>query len=449
MKRFVAVLGLCALPALAIAQADRGADRFQRWFALDLDGTAAYYALTLPPGVYAASRRDDLGDLRVVNGAGEPVPYSLEAPQTVAKPPALQPAKWFPVPPAEAGAPGAPLGVTIAADGSLRAATTTPPRPTREVDLVDLGRVDGVVGAVLVHLRNDNFQGRVGVDASDDLRVWRSVTDVPLLKVSHGGDLLLQERVDLGRLRARYLRLRWRDGAPEIAGVEVEVWPTDAPAGADAARQWRDGITARPGQVAGEYRFETGGAYPVDRLRFTLPQPNTVARVTVFSRGNDRAPWRVSTSGVLFRLHGKAGEQGNPPLEIAPNTDREWRVVVDMRNGGLGSGTLSAAVGWRPALLTFVARGAGPFALAVGNAAVTSTASRRGDLLVGGSDIATARLGEALAAPPSLQASAAAAADTDATRRYVLWGALLLAVAVLGAMAWRLARAGLGSTPAS
>ncbi|EMD9443533.1 DUF3999 family protein, partial [Burkholderia cepacia] len=72
MKRLAALLGLSLLATFAAADGPPA----QR-FSLDLDGTAAYYQLTVPQPVYAASRRDDLGDVRIFNGAGEPVPYSL------------------------------------------------------------------------------------------------------------------------------------------------------------------------------------------------------------------------------------------------------------------------------------------------------------------------------------------------------------------------------------
>jgi hypothetical protein len=125
---------------------------------------------------------------------------------------------------------------------------------------------------------------------------------------------------------------------------------------------------------------------------------------------------------------------------MAPDTDRQWRVVVDTRNGGLGSGTLSVAAGWRPATLTFVARGAAPFTLAVGSAAAVSTAVSRADLLMGASSVAVAaRLGEALPVEEDADAQSSGK-DPDAKRRYMLWAALLLAVGSLGAIAWRLAR---------
>ena len=63
----------------------------------------------------------------------------------------------------------------------------------------------------------------------------------------------------------------------------------------------------------------------------------------------------------------------------------------------------------------------------------------RDALLVGmAPEVRPARVGAAL--PVSEAPPESAVADTDATRRYVLWGALVVAVGVLGTIAWRLAR---------
>ncbi|KVE96180.1 DUF3999 domain-containing protein [Burkholderia vietnamiensis] len=442
MKRLAALLALSLLTSFAAAGGPPGADRVARRFALDLDGSAAYYQLTVPQPVYAGSRRDDLGDVRIFNGAGEPVPYSLDAPATTAAavPPTRTPAHWFALPRTRGNDDRAPLGVAVAPDGSLRATVAAPARATHAVDLVDLSHADGDVDALLVHLGDDSYQGRVAVEASDDLHDWRSLGSVQLLKVARGGDTLVQERIALDGMGSRYLRLEWLDDVPSIASIDVETRPRDARA-VDAGavpRQWRDAVRVRGGDTPGEYRFDTDGPYPVDRLRIDLPQPNTVARATVQSRTDAQSPWRDVADAVLFRLQRNGGEQRNPPLAFAPNPDRAWRIVVDMRNGGLGGGQPAVAIGWHPAALTFVARGTPPFTLGVGNAALSSSAVSRDALLVGmAPEVRPARVGAALA---TSEAAPEPSADTDATRRYVLWGALVAAVAVLGTIAWHLAR---------
>ncbi|MFM0414025.1 DUF3999 domain-containing protein [Paraburkholderia aromaticivorans] len=419
------------------------ADDFAQRFALQLDEGAAHYSMTLPAAVYAASQRSDLGDVRIFNGAGEPVPYSLDAPREPARtPPTLRPARWFPLPSTAAKSAGAPLGVTIAGDGSLRATSAPPSRAQHDTDLIDTGRVSRTsrVSALLVHLRDDNYQGRVSLEASDDLRHWQPAGDAQLLKVSYNGSTLSQDRIELGGTPARYLRMRWLDGAPYVDSMEMEVQALAVEPVQRAERAWREGIVAHAGVKPGEYFFNTGGPYPVDRLRLNLPQPNTVAPAVVYSRSGLEAPWREVAGAMLFRLHNGAVEQSNPSLELTPDADRQWRVVVDTRNGGLGNGVLTIAAGWRPATLTFAARGAAPFTLAVGSAATASAAVSRSELLMGASAVpATARLGDALSAEQAASAQAASH-DPDAMRRYLLWAALLLAVGSLGAIAWRLAR---------
>jgi hypothetical protein len=448
MKHALKLTGWCfAIVAAWMSPPAAAADHFAQRFALQLEDGAAYYSATLPAAVYAASQRSDLGDVRVFNGAGEAVPYSLDAPREPARAaPTLRSVSWFPVSLASAGSNGAPLGVAITADGSLRTTSASPPRAQHDVDLIDIGRASrtGWVGGLLVHLRDENYQGRVSVESSDDLRHWQPAGDAQLLKVHYNGSILSQDRIELNGAHARYLRLRWLDGSPYVDSIDAEVHAGvagQAPR-ADARREWREDIVARAGLKAGEYFFTMGGPYPVDRLRLTLPQPDTVAPAVVYSRAGLNAPWREVSSAVLFRLHNGAVEQNNPSLELKPDTDRQWRVVIDTRNGALGRGSLSVAAGWHPATLTFAARGAAPFMLAVGSAAATSAAVDRDELLAGASPVAaTVRLGdELLPVAQGTSAGSSAAGDPDVSRRYLSWLALVLAVGSLGMIVWWLAR---------
>ena len=445
MRRILPLVGalLCVPLGTAFAADAAQPAAFSHRFALDLVGEASYYAAVLPSAVYAAGGRSDLGDLRVFNGAGEPVPYSFDAaPAPTSQASVRRPAKWFPLPMAQGDKPSASAGLSVAPDGTLRLSQSARVPPTRDTDVVDTGADGAQITAVLIELRDARYQGRVSVEASGDLRSWQAVGEAQLLKVQYGGDTLLQQRIDLDRPVARYLRLHWLDRAPDIAAVEVEAaGPDTAPAA--NAREWREGVVARVGGMAGEYLLDSGGAYPVDRVRFALPQPNTVAHATLYSRSDANAPWHEVAQTTLYRLVSSGGEQRNGPIEIEPDADRQWRLVVDSRNGGLGSGTLSAGFGWRPGTLTFVARGAGPFAIAVGNAGIEGANVPRADLLVGASPVVgQARIGAPLAALPR-PAVAAQANTVDAgaaRRRFVLWTALVLAVGVLATIAWRLMR---------
>jgi hypothetical protein len=453
MKHVLKLTGWCfamasaslAAPALA---ADNFAQRdFAKHYTLQLeDGAASSYSLTLPAIIYAASQRSDLGDIRIFNSTGDTLPYSLDTPRVPARtPPKMRPvAGWFPLSSAPAGSNGMPPGVAIAADGSLRATAGPPPRAQHEVDLIDLGRLSRTaqVSALRVRMRDDNFQGRVTVEASDDLRHWQPAGDAQLLKVNYNGSTLSQDRIELSAAHTRYLRLHWLDGAPYVDSMDMEIQAAGSGSAQSTGtqREWREGIVAHTGLKPGEYFFTTGGSYPVDRLRLTLPQPNTVTSAVVYSRTGLDTPWREVSSATLFRLHNGAVEQSNAPLELKVDTDRQWRVVVDTRNGSLGSGALTVATGWRPATLTFVAQGSPPYTLAVGRAEAVPAVVGRGALPVSASSVAgKARLngGGAVAQPASAQSTTSV---PNVSRGYLLWAALLLAVGSLGAIGWRIAR---------
>ncbi len=480
MKRMLKLAGWClagsslwfAWAPLATSATDAFAERF----AFELQSGAAFYSVTLPAAVYTSSHRSDLGDVRVFNNAGESVPYSLEAPREAARMrPVLRQAHWFPSAMGVSGATGAsgasdrnslPPGVRIAADGSLHAVAAPPSGGQRETDLVDVWRetretrearetretraVHGETRgetheaakaiALLVHIRDDNYQGRVIAESSDDLRTWQPAGDAQLLKVTYNGSTLSQERIELEGPRARYVRLQWLDRSPYIESLDLEMLPISADnvLSAQTHRQWREGIVARAGPKAGEYFFETGGPFPVDRLRLNLPQPNTVAPAVIYSRVSLDGPWREVARATLFRLHNGDVEQTSSPLELKADTDRQWRVVFDGRAGGLGDGTLTVAAGWRPTILTFAAQGAAPFTLAVGNRAAIPVAVSPLDLFKGAS--AVPEIAQLNTTAPASQDSDSTAPSkiSDAATRSLSWAAAVLAVGCVVAVAWRL-----------
>ncbi|WP_075259586.1 DUF3999 domain-containing protein [Herbaspirillum camelliae] len=440
MKRLM--MAVCtALVALVAQAGDAPPVSVAQWYALDLNGSGSYFRLSLPPEVYAASQRSDLGDVRIVNGAREPVPFSLEV--TTVPAPArrvvLTPVSWFSVPAATKGGDKARLGVSLDADGTLRAEVGSRAGNQRKDDtvLVDLGR-EGTVDALRIRLRGEQYVGRVHVDASADLTQWQEVADAALVKAVTEGKRLVQDRVALDGVHQRYLRLSWPDGVPEIGAIEVETSVLEPVAETGAAPLlWRAAAQVQAGAQAGEYQFDTGGVYPVESLRIGLPQANTIAKVTLQSRADVKAPWRDVVRGSVFRLQGKSGEELSAPLRFNATPERHWRILVDMRTGGFGNGMPQVTLGWRPALLTFVARGSAPFMLGVGNATLVPVSQPRDDLLLGAQpQIGQASLGARLATP----ADQPAAAPTVSSRSIILWMALILAVAALAVIAWRLAR---------
>jgi hypothetical protein len=408
-------------------------------FALSGTPGAAYYAVTLTEGVYAHAHEASLADLRILNGDGEPVPFTIEFPRDPApQPRAQRDVHWFATPIDEAQKPGA-AGVVLGADGVLRATGTPPEQASARAWLVDLSQLRDTVTALVLGLPAADFQSGVTVQASDDLQHWRPVAQATLFRLSNRGSTLVQDRIEFTGIHAKYLRLTWQGKPPVPDSVRVELAAGAPLSPAEGAIQWRTGLAPVQTPAAGDYQFDTGGVFPVERVKIRLPQPNTIAQATLSARANAQAPWRPVVSARLFRLAGAAGqgEQENAPITVPATGERYWRLQVDTRNGGLGAGAPLLAIGWRPATVTYAARGDVPFVLAVGEVARGSPVARA-DLLVGASPlVAPAQLGTMRESPAD---ALTAGPPGGRTRQWVLWGVLIAAVAVLGGMAWRLFR---------
>ncbi len=412
-------------------------------FALTGTPGAAYYAVTLNEDVYAHAHEASLADLRILNGDGEPVPFTIDVPRDPApQARTLQDVHWFTTPFDDAQQPTA-AGVVLGADGVLRATSAAPAQASARAWLVDLSQLHNTVTALVVGLPAAEYQSGVTVQASDDLQHWSPVAQATLFRLSNQGSTLVQDRIEFTGLRTKYLRLTWQGKPPVPDSLRAEL-AAGAPAlAADNAIQWRTGLTPVQTPAVGDYEFDIGGVFPVERLKIRLPQPNTVAQATVYARADAQAPWRPVTSARLFRLAGTGGqgEQENAAIVVPASGERYWRLQVDTRSGGLGAGAPQLSIGWRPATVTYAARGTVPFVLAVGEVAHSSPIART-DLLAGASPaIAPAQLGTMSDSPAD---ALTAEPPGGRTRQWVLWGALLAAVAVLGGMAWRLFRA---STP--
>ncbi len=463
------VLMLCAL--VSAAQAAEQPRDFAYGWTLDADGSEALYEVTLPAAVYRSTARADLADVRVFNGAGEVVPYTWRPHRTtgIEAPPAAV-LTLFPLK-AAAGTPveGLTVRVRKRADGAMAVDVTTGAKPgpgARQVVgyLIDVSAFERPLRALELDWAPvpEGVAGRLRVEASDDLAAWRTlVAAAPLVSLEAGGQQLTQKRVELPLQKAKYLRLSW---VAAEAGQTPPVLTTarGEPAGRDVAlaREWLT-VDAVPGDKAGEYVFDLGGRFPADRARFELPQPNTVAQLELLARDRTDQPWRPVARGVAYRLRQGGSEITSPDLGLAATPERYWLLRVDARGGGLGAGAPRLHAGWVPQRLVFAARGAPPFQLAYGNREALAAAFPIETLIPGYREEVAQTIRAAVTRAPMEQAFKVQPVQGGAQqplggearreqaidwKRWSLWGALVLGVIVLGAMAWRLSRQ-LGKAP--
>jgi len=390
MRKWLLLLLAVCWPS--VASADLTVNDFAYGIRIDVPGVTAVAAMSLPEQVYGSAFRTDLGDVRVFNASGEPVPHLIRFAQTLKTDPPWQSLAFFPLP--ETATPEAggyrvfvrtgPDGAVVRVDPRSEIIASQPARTF----LIDLSRV----GRSLSQLRlqwqpgNDDFMATLAVDASDDLASWTPLVQRSVLSdIRYGGHRLRNDTISLKPSAKRYLRLRQLDSGAAVSLVGIE------------------------------------------------------------SRDDFQANWTRRFKGLFYRM-----DVDNPPLTSNPQAvpvsmDRLWRLSVNASDSTIGSAVPRLEIGYRPHDLFFIARGRGPFTLAFGSAAVEPlkvdvaalfdgigrhrengiqqwVMPQKNQIVLGGPQ----RLSP-LPKPLPM-------------RRVVLWSILLAGVLVVAVMAWRLAR---------
>jgi Protein of unknown function (DUF3999) len=470
MRRLLAVAALVAMRAFAEQPGDYAAG-----VPLQTEGTDALYQLDIPQAVYEGVARADLGDVRVFNASGEVVPHAFRPRQSETKTQTHRLPVRLPLFPIRGEETDTGVeGVAVRVDRSggrttidLKSREGKPLRQTRLLGwLADASAFDEPIRAIAFELppAGEDIFVKVRIEASDDLSAWQVVArDAQLARLTAAGQRLEQSRVELPPRKAKYLRIS-SPGRPfpfQPHGVAVELG--EGTVTVDATREWKlvpgTPVKDRPG----EYEFDFGGRFPLDRLRFALPQQNTVASLQIYSRATlagstprrkGESEWRYVTNAVAYRLHRGEQEMTNADIVVGVNTDRYWLVRVDQRGGGLGAGQLLLNVGWVPHGLVFVARGEGPFQLVYGKRDAKPTAYALETLIPGykkdaplqmksarvGSRGDPVQISRAVTGVPQALAGEAATREAINWRRWALWTCLALGVLMLAWMALRLGR---------
>lgn len=443
---FMAALAACAIFGLngaAYAAADRAADYAVRGN-LVTSKDAPFQRVSLPMAVYLAAQERGLSDLRVFNGKGELVPFALVEPtaRTETARPRVA-ARAFPLR-SEVVASTGGLHIEVRRDNTGQVVAVDEPA-TSEADvpthgyLIDTGTASGLRTQLEVTLApTANGFHRIDIEASEDLVKWQPlVTDAVLAQFTYGKELLRQQNIELPASAARYLRLNWREPvhAAELIAVLVQL---DDSHSVPPPRIWSAALPLTK-RANGEYEIQLAAAVPADRLRLELTGQNVLAPVSISERPSDGQAWRALTSSVVYRLSAQGREWVSPDIELWGEPLRQVRFQFDSRGGAPGDAAPGLKIGLRPRELVFMARGKGPFTLAVGQSGVQSDSLPIATLVpgFGGSN-----------APPIAEAelrinvalTSGAPGEEALPRKWVLWAVLVTFTLGLSAMAVSLLR---------
>jgi hypothetical protein len=451
MLAAAAALAWCAACGCVQAQET---PRFAWQIPLATSGEQAFYRVDVPAPVYEHVVRADLGDVRVLNDDGAPVPFAFLPPPPASRAEAaLVDLPLFPLWTDDERRNLGDLALSVRRDAmgtsvDVRTRDGGTVQPKRLAGyLIDAGeRTEAFAALRLTAAAASNVDVRVRVDGSDDLATWRPLASgAPLLALEYRGQRLARDRVALSGAPARYLRVSFAPATtvPELASARGEA----AARAVEALRQWREAEGAADKDHPGDYTFDVGGMFPVDRVTVALPEINTVAPAQVLSRADVRSDareqeaWRLAGTTVFYRLRQDGGETSNPPLAIPPTPRRHWRIHIDAHVGGIGVKPPKLSIGWLPHTLVFAARGSGPFVLAYGSAQAMPTALPIATLVPGYDErTSPATFGVATPGANAAPASRDALRKPVDVKRWLLWGTLGFATLALAWMAIRLSR---------
>jgi hypothetical protein len=287
----------------------------------------------------------------------------------------------------------------------------------------------------------DGFQ-RFTLEASDDLQHWRSWGEGQVARLIFSDERVEQHEIGLPGQSARYLRLLWitPHSAPTLTSAQLQSASTRS---LPLPLVWSQ-VLAGSSVKAGEYTWQLPMGLNVERVQVELSQPNSLAPVSLAGRRDSSLPWQPVVSGLLYRLTQNGQDVVQNELSLSGQFVQQLKLTVDERGGGLGvqAPTLKFAV--RATQLVFLARGPGPYTLALGNATVKSANLPLSTLIPDYTPEKLATLGRAMV-DVGVLASNASTEKTLATtdihwKKFGLWAVLLLSVLFLVAMAFSLLR---------
>jgi hypothetical protein len=414
------------------AQAEEPALRYAA--PIRIEQAAPFVELPLAPAALARTQAPELADLRIVDAAGDRVPFALLTPPPARTVEQTRPARLYALPPLPPGSDRATVAIDIVGDrvrvqrnGVAAAAGAKPPGW-----LVDLGRDGEPPGALrFAWPAGAEFNAGLHYELSDDLRHWRSGGAGQLLALNAPDGPLAQPLLPLAG-SARYLRLWWSDpaSAPPLSGVSAVTshrqpgavpvpWRAEASRGADGALE-----------------CDLGAPLALAALQLELAG-TTVLPLRLYGRQRAGDAWRDLGSTVFYRLERDGAASTAPPLALHA-TLRWLRLVPDARSPAPARVPLALQVNL-PSVV-FATQGTPPFTLRAG-APLAAPGALPATTLVPDLERERPRFGRATLGDWAEDAAVARAENRRAWRPALLWALLLGGVGVLGALVWRLMRA--------
>ncbi len=432
--------------ALSVTAQEQPAD-FAHQVPLALSGEGPWYRLALPLEIQLQARQTDLSDLRVFNAAGQAQAYALVRETARSRENSTTDVKWFPLYNAADDNERAPsVRVQSSANGTLVQVQPSSRLEAGEEELrgwlLDASAIKAPLQQLILDWTSerDGFQ-RFTIEASDDLQHWQAWGEGQVARLTFADERVEQHEVSLPGQPARYLRLLWESpsSAPVLTSAQLQSGSRESLPLPLVWSQPLAGSTTK----AGQYTWQLPMGLNVEQVQVELSQANSLAPVTLAGRRESSQPWQSLGSGLLYRLTQNGQDVLQNQLQLSGQTVQQLKLTVDERGGGLGAQAPALRFAVRPTQVVFLARGEGPYSLALGNATVKAASLPLATLVPDYKPSRLATLGTATlsGAATSTPVTAATPATIETNWKKIgLWAVLLISVLVLAAMALSLLR---------
>lgn len=355
---------------------------FAKGIVLDCEEDASIYRFALPEFVYDVLTRPDFGDMRVFNRDGEDVPFSLRRPDdgqmTEHARPSF-PLIMFPVYGYDQKTGG---------DGNVSVHIVTDSRgavidvkhgkghdegqSNKPVDfyILDLSQVEKKPDQLeFTWDRGEKDQvTRIRILGSQDLDRWTPlVASAVLADIRFGENALKQDSVELPFYESPYLKVAIIETAEPVLFTRITGHYQPSRVYDEKQRNWTRVQVNPSTESPGDYLFSVKGHFPIDRLRITFPQKNTMVRAELKSKNDTSDRWTTRYSGLVYNLTTRGLVFEKTQIPFGQVSDNTWLLSIDTKDGGMGNGLPMIDLGWLPHTMMFVARGEAPFTLAYGS----------------------------------------------------------------------------------
>ncbi len=458
-------VGVLLASLIATAGAANNSDQpgdYSHLIPLSLSGKQAVVQLPVPRAVYLEARTADLRDLRLFDASGSALPFALvEQGRQLREQRASAPLAIFPIRASGGDAQrlppnleirtrpdGAVISVTAPFSGSADGAVAGLVLAAQPIQGAAGRSAEAPVAALILTppAGLGSYSARVVLEVSADLQHWEEVAEASLSwLVNNQGARVRKDRVEFAPQSLRYARIRWLEGRPvEFAVVTAELVSTS-----QVPQRWESVVLKpTPGVTGNDLVYAAPLAVPVEALGLELAGQNVVmpALVGQYRNMQGRAPagqpanqLRVVARTTFYQLTQNGQRRASGDIALAPTHASQWVVRPD-------SGVLEQAslrLRWKPATMVFLAAGKGPYTLAFGRDGVRSVQVPVSHVAPGFSIKELVTLEQAIAGEPKRQHSRNTSerpGDPLLRRSIWLWALLLLGVAALALMAWRLSR---------